>query len=274
MSAPSVTVPAARRLMLSASEYRELVELAGVNMPPGWRPDENARSGAAVAQLSKRGVLEGEDDRLSVHPSVLLNLRILAGPMVMVDTTASIGSLGSRSLHAVAGELGASLFALDDGAVELSMFAAVTLGQELIRAVPVEQDTGIASLLGDNTSTEVLPRGRVPLDALHELGVAELLARADSLALTAVTERLDLPADQAELVKRASRSNGGLQCVVTARIGEEIASTVVVWLHVDSGWLGLLPDPDGSGKQMVRLVPAAREDLGTWVAPLLAGALS
>jgi hypothetical protein len=260
--------------MLFASEYRQLVELAGVSMPPGWRPEENACSGAAVVELTTRGVLEGEGDQLRVHPSVLLNLRILAGPMVMVDTTASIGNLGSRSLHVVAGELGASLFALDDGAVELSMFAAVALGQELIRAVPAERNTRIASLLGDTTSTEVVPSGRVPLDALHELGVAELLARADSRALTAVTERLDLPADQAELVKRASRSNGGLQCVVTARIGEEIVSTVVVWLHMDSGWCGLLPDPDGSGKQMVRLVPAARKDLGTWVAPLIAGALS
>ncbi|HSZ29918.1 MAG TPA: hypothetical protein VK784_09210 [Pseudonocardiaceae bacterium] len=274
MSAPRVTVPAAHRLMLSAGEYRQLVELSGVDMPPGWRPDEDARSSVAVAQLTQRGVLEDEDNQLSVHPSVLLNLRILARPMVMVDTTASIGSRGSRSLHAVAGELGASLFALDDGAVELSMFAAVTLGQELIRAVPVEQDTEIAALLGGTTSTEALPQGRVPLNALHELGVAELLAPADSLAFTAVTEQLGLPADQAELVKRASRSNGGLQCVVTARIGEEIASTVVVWLHMDSGWLGLLPDPDGSGKQMVRLVPAAREDLGTWVAPMIAGALS
>jgi hypothetical protein len=274
MSVPRVTVPAAHRLMLSAGEYWQLIELSGVDMPPGWRPDEDACSRVAVAQLTQRGVLEDEDNQLSVHPSVLLNLRILARPMVMVDTTASIGSRSSRSLHAVAGELGASLFALDDGAVELSMFAAVTLGQELIRAVPVEQDTGIAALLGDATSTEALPQGRVPLNALHELGVAELLAPADSLAFTAVTERLDLSADQAELVKRASRSNGGLQCVVTARIGEEIASTVVVWLYVDSGWLGLLPDPDGSGKQMVRLAPAAREDLGTWVAPLIAGALS
>jgi hypothetical protein len=119
-------------------------------------------------------VLEGEGDQLSVHPSVLLNLRILAGPMVMVDTTASIGSLGSRSLHAVAGELGASLFALDDGAVELSMFAAVTLGQELIRAVHVEQSTGIASLLGDTTSTDGLPRGREDLGTW----VAPLIAGA------------------------------------------------------------------------------------------------
>lgn len=264
MSTSSVTVPAARRLMLTADEYRQLVELAGVTMPPGWRPNENAHSGTAAAELTTGGV----------HPSVLLNLRILAGPMVMVDTTASIGSLGSRSLHTVAGELGASLFALDDGAVELSMFAAVTLGQELIRAVPAEQHTRIASLLGDTTSTDTVPHGRVPLTALHELGVAELLAHADSQAFTAVTERLDLPADQAKLVQRVGQSTGGLQCVVTARIGEEIASTVVVWLHGDSGWCGLLPDPDDSGKHMVRLIPAAREDLGTWVAPLIAGALS
>lgn len=278
MSAPSVTVPAARRLMLSSGEYRQLVELSGANMPPGWKPDEHADSGAARAQLSTRGVLVNESDQLRVHPAVLRNLRILAGPMAMMDTTASIGNRGSRSLHAVAGELGASLFALD-GAIELSMFAAVTLGQELIRAVPAERDTGTASCRKDTVRPEGSSReesslGRVPLDALHELGVAQLLAHADSLALSAATERLDLPADQAELVDRVSRSDGGLQCVVTARVGEEITSSVVVWLHVDSGWLGLLPDPDGSGKQMVRLVLSAREDLGTWVAPLIAAALS
>ncbi|MGH2842374.1 MAG: ESX secretion-associated protein EspG, partial [Solirubrobacteraceae bacterium] len=220
-------------------------------------------------------MLTGESGQLSVHPSVLLNLRILAGPMVMVDTTASIESLGSRSLHAVAGELGASLIALD-GALELSMFAATTLGQELIRTVPAERDTGIVELLGgaanpEDASPEESPSGRVPLGALHELGLAELLARADPLALTAAMERLELPADQAKLVKSIGRSDGGLQCVVTARIGEEIASTVVVWLHGESGWVGLSPDPDDSGQQMVRLIPAAREDLGTWVAPLIAG---
>ena len=270
MSAPSPTVPAARRLTLSPGEYRQLIELVGVDMPPGWEPEQNADATTATAQLRTRGVLVDE----GVHPAVVRNLEILARPMAMVETTASIANRGSRSLHAVAGELGASLFALD-GALELSMFAAVTLGQELIRAVPAERaDQSIAARLGDTGESPESPWGRVPLDALHELGVAELLSGADSRAHSVATERLDLPADQAELVTRASRSDGGLQCVVTTRTGAQVAATVVVWLHGDFGWLGLLPDPDSSGHRMVRLVPAAREDLGTWVAPLIAAALS
>ncbi|MGH3866050.1 MAG: hypothetical protein ACRDQ4_07910 [Pseudonocardiaceae bacterium] len=103
--------------MLSAGEYQHLVELAEVDLPPGWEPNDKAHSASARSELAKRGVLERNGDRFMVHPSVLMNLRILAAPMVMVDTTVSIGRLGSRSLHTVAEQLGASLSALDDGAV-------------------------------------------------------------------------------------------------------------------------------------------------------------
>ncbi|MBV9139598.1 MAG: hypothetical protein JO115_01520 [Pseudonocardiales bacterium] len=267
-------VPAAHRLVLSADEYQYLIELARVDMPPGWEPKVAEHSASVRSELAKRGVLQRHDGRFTVHPSVLINLRTLTTPMIIVDTTVSIGNRESRSLHTLAGQLGASLFALEDGAVELSMFAAVNLGQELIRAVPAEPDSGISSVLGGSADREPLPSGRVPLGALHELGLAALLAGADPDAPRAVLEGLDLPADQAYLARHVSRSDGVLRSLVTARTPSGVTSSVVLWLHLESRWLGILPDPDGSGRHLVRLEPVSRTDLGTWVAPFIAGVLS
>ncbi|MGH3683884.1 MAG: hypothetical protein ACRDRU_18810 [Pseudonocardiaceae bacterium] len=269
----TASVPAPHRLVLSAGEYQHVVELAAVDMPPGWKPTEGSPSASATSELTERGVLQHKDNRFTVHPSVLMNLRILAAPMIIVDTTVSIGNRGSHSLHTVAGQLGASLFALDNGAVELSMFAAVSLGQELIRAVPPEHDAGISAQLGGPVELEPLPSSRVPLSALHELGLATLLASADPDAPGVVLSQLDLFADQAHLVRCLGRSDGVLTSVVSGRALHGVTSTVVIWLHLDAGWLGVLPDPDGSGRQLVRLEPASRTDLGTWVAPLIAGVL-
>jgi hypothetical protein len=279
-----MSAPGAHRLVLSAREYRLLVDWAELGMPPGWEPgapseDGESAGGGADAQyeamldgLFERGVLVDADDELDLHPSVLMNLVVLAEPQLMVETTASIGAVGASSLHAVAGELGASLFALRQGGVELSMFASVTLGRELIRAVPEERVSGISAALGGAPGEP--PRGWVPLDALHELGVAELMRGSDPWAPAEVRGMLGLPAEQLELVARVSRSDGGLRSVVTGIRAGEAVSGLVVWLHLSSGWLGLMPDPDGSGRRMVRLEPAGREDLGTWVAPMVAAVLS
>ncbi|MGH3867817.1 MAG: hypothetical protein ACRDQ4_17160 [Pseudonocardiaceae bacterium] len=265
-------VPAAHRIVLSAGEYQHLIELAAVNMPQGWEPQRAEHPPSARSELAKRGVLERDDGRFTVHPSVLVNLQALAAPMVMVETTVSIGNRASRSLHTLAGQLGASLFALEGGAIELSLFAAVNLGQELIRAVPAEPESGISFLLGGPADRESLPSGRVPLGALHELGLAALLADPD--APRVVLEGLDLPADQAQLARRVGRSDGALRSLVTGRVPGGVTSTLVLWLHLESGWLGIVPDPDGSGRRMVRLEPVSRADLGTWVAPFIAGVLS
>lgn len=256
------SAPAAHRLTLSAGEYRYLVERLGMSMPPGWEP--GAGTGAATEDLLKRGVLRGDGELLSIHPSVEMNLRILAHPKVMLDTSATIGDAGLHSVHAVAGSLGASLFALPEGGVELSMFAAADLGQELIRAVPASEDGGGAVVAG-----------RLPLDALRELGLAELMRDADPRAVEEVLARLGLSKDEAELARRvAGAANGGLESVITARVGDAVSSARVAWLHLGSGWLGIRPDPDGSGRRMVRLEPVARADLGVWAAPYVAEALA
>jgi hypothetical protein len=254
-----MTTLAAHRLPLSAAEYRYLVNRLGLSMPPGWEP--GVAVGVSTDSLAERGVLRG--DGLAVHPSVELNLGILAAPRVMLDTSATIGDAGLHSMHAVAGSLGASLFALAGGGVELSLFAATALGQELIRAVPAadSEPAGIA--------------GRLPLAALHELGLAELLRDADPQVVAEVLGTLALPADQATLAARvAGAANGALVCMITARVAGEVRSARVAWLHADGGWVGIRPDPDSSGQRMVRLEPVARADLGVWVAPYVAEALA
>jgi hypothetical protein len=250
---------AAHRLPLSAAEYRYLVTRLGFSMPPGWEP--GVATGASTEDLVRRGVLRGDGDLVSVHPSVEMNLRILAHPKVMLDTSATIGAEGLHSVHSVAGSLGASLFALPEGGVELSMFAASDLGRELIRAVPAAEDRATVS-------------GRLPLAALRELGLAELMRDADPAAVREVLGRLGLPAHEAELAKQvAGAANGALVCVITALIGAQARSARVAWLHADGGWVGIRPDPDSSGREMVRLEPVAREDLGVWAAPYVAEAL-
>jgi hypothetical protein len=250
---------AAHRLTLSAAEYRYLVERLGLSMPPGWEP--GVTTGVSPDELVERGVLRG--DPPVVHPSVAKNLEILAHPKVMLDTTATLGGDGLHSVYAVVGSLGASLFALADGGVELSMFAATALGRELIRAVPDSDEQPAGSY------------GRLPLAALHELGLAELLRDADPRAVEEVLGTLRLPADEAALAVRvAGATNGVLVCMVTARVADEVRSARVAWLHADGGWVGIRPDPDSSGQRMVLLEPVAREDLGVWVAPYVAEALA
>lgn len=275
MSAMPPTPPAPHRLVLSAAEFAYLVAKTGMEMPPGWRPAPDNPFGLAESELTKKRVVQGTGDEAEVHRSVQVNLGILAGPQVMLDTTVSIAGKGSRSLHAVSGPLGASLFALADGAVELSMFAAVHLGRELIRAVPPPGSTatGISSALSESAPDPL--RGTVPLTALHEMGVARLMREADPGVQAVVLDKLDLPAAEAKLALRAAnRSDGALRCQLTGKAGGRVASGQVTWLHSDAGWSGITPVPDGSGRKLVKLEPAAREDIGTWVAPFVAAALS
>ncbi|GAA3638481.1 hypothetical protein C8D88_101258 [Lentzea atacamensis] len=263
--------PAPHRLVLSAREFAYLVEKTGVDLPPDWMPAD-VQIGPAEADLTKKRVVTGVGDEAEVHPSVERNLQILAGPMVMLDTIASIGDKSSHSVHAVNGPLGASLFALGDGAVELSMFASTDLGKELIRAVPQADRAGasLESRLGGSHEAEPL-RGRLPLKALQEMGAARLFRAADPDAPAAVLAELKLSGAEASLAQNvADQADGALRCLVISANG----TSQVNWVHTAGGWSGLDPEPDGSGRRMVRIEPAQREDLGTWVAPAVAGALA
>ncbi|MFS8101758.1 ESX secretion-associated protein EspG [Lentzea alba] len=264
MSAP-------HRLVLTAGEFAYLVERTGVDLPPAWRP--SADIGPAEAGLIKKRVVDGVGGE--IHRSVIKNLEILALPMVMLDTVAAIDGKGLHSMHAISGPLGASLFELGDGAVEMSMFASADLGEELIRAVPPESqdaNAGIESRLGGGGPEQAPLRGRLPLAALQEMGTARLFRDADPGGPAAVVARLRLSGDEAALARQvATETDGALRCFVVGRNG---MASQVSWVHTDGGWSGLDPEPDGSGRRIVRLEPADREDLGTWVAPAVAGALA
>jgi hypothetical protein len=256
---------APHRLRLAAGEYAYLVNRLGLSMPPGWEPRPEDLPRTEPPDLVERGVLGEEGE---VHRSVAENLRILAGPQAMLDTTATIGGSGLHGLHAIAGHLGASLFELGGGAVELSLFAATGLGEELIRAVPPEPTAEPGGTLGDAPDHPL--GGPVPLVALRELGIAELMRGADPNAPAEVLAGLGLPRAEAELAAEvASRINGGLVCQVTARMEQGVRSARVVWLHAGGGWLGLRPD---TGRRVL-LEPVTRADLGIWVTPAISAAV-
>ncbi len=213
---------------------------------------------AAAGTLAAGGIVVpgGSGDPFDCRPTapVLANLATLAAPDAVVEAEVSLPGGGLRGVYAVRGLLGASLFTLADGAVELSMFAAVNLGRELIRAVPplaaapVPGPKADEALLSTPTRTEPL-RGRLPLAALA----------------------LDLDPGLASLAAPvAQRTTGVLRCVVLGAIPAGGAVGQVLWLATDAGWTGLRPDPDGSGQRMVALQPVVREDIGSWLAPYLA----
>ncbi|GAA3008395.1 ESX secretion-associated protein EspG [Actinokineospora diospyrosa] len=261
-----MTNPAPRRLTLTAAEYAYLVDKLGADMPPDWKPAPDI---AAVGDLAAKGVLrDGE-----IHPSVAANVRVIAAPKLFLETTATVGARGSRSLHAIAGELGASLFLLPDAGVEISLFTATDLGRELVRAVPGEE-AGIGAALDAVDDVEPL-NGVVPLAALHELGVADLLREADPDAPGYVLAELKLPKDEAEFALQVvRRTDGVLRCLITALVDGSVRSAQVHWLHSDTGWVGIRPAAHGAARKLVELVPVDRADLGVWVAPYLAEALA
>ena len=87
---PAATeVPAAHRLLLTAAEYAFLVVKSGFDLPPEWSPAPDITTGAEAEALLDRGVLRGSGDLTTVHPSVEANLRVLAAPRIMIDTTAT-----------------------------------------------------------------------------------------------------------------------------------------------------------------------------------------
>lgn len=168
------------------------------------------------------------------------------------------------------------MFALAESAVELSLFAAVHLGQELLRAVPEAPEEGVSEvqirrgLAGEPSAAQV--RGHLPLAALAEYGIIAGLTGPSDLAAD-----LSLTGQQAALTAGIeTRTVGVLRCLVV-KGGIDVPSPAdivlagqVVWLLTDAGWVGIRSSPDDSGRQMVDLVPVSRQQIGSWLAPYLA----
>ncbi|MFY1668817.1 hypothetical protein ACN27G_02610 [Plantactinospora sp. WMMB334] len=274
MGADGQVLPA-HRLVLTAPEWTLLVRRTGLAPPPGLdvldEPEPDLLRAAGQA-LAARGVVSADDDPLECRPAeeVLANLAIFAAARVVIRVEASVGGRSVRAVAAVAGPAGAALVGLPDGAVELSMFEAVALGRELVRVVPGERDlAGAAGRLGralGGGGSRV--SGRLPLAALADYTRSGDLAGAAGRAEAAAA--LGLTAVQVRLVEQVrARTTGVLRVLVGGRSGAGVGVAQVVWLATEGGWLGLRPEPDGSGRRMVSVRPVAREEIGVWLAPYL-----
>lgn len=266
----------ARRLVLTAPEWTLLVRRTGLTPPPGFavldEPELDVLR-AAGQELAARGVVTVDDDPAECQPvePVLANLAIFVASRAVVRVEVSVEGRSARAVLAVAGPAGAALVGLPDGAVELSMFEAVALGRELVRVVPAARDlTGAAGRVGQalGGGSDSRVSGRVPLAALSEYtrsgDLAGTVGRAEAVAA------LGLTAAQVRLVEQVqARTTGVLRVVVSGRSGAGLGVGQVVWLATEDGWLGLRPEPDGSGRRMVAVRPVAREEIGVWLAPYL-----
>lgn len=281
---PAVTGDtAARRLTLTAPEWTLLCRRAGIRPPEGFGGDvTDSDLTPAAATLTTRGVLTAGG---APTPPVAANLAVWAAPRVLVRTEVAVRGHGLRGRYAVAGRLGASLFTLAGGAVELSLFPATALGPELVRAVPAPPEGladpgGIGEALAGSGAAPAPVQGRLPLSALAEYAPTSAFTGPGAVATT-----LDLTAAQAALAAAVTaRTVGVLRCLVSgvvpdagtrapdggARAPGTVLAAQVVWLLTDAGWVGLRPRPDGSGQQLVDLVPARRSELAGWLAPYLA----
>ncbi|MGI5238878.1 hypothetical protein [Dactylosporangium sp. CA-139066] len=246
-----------------------LSELLQVTVPLAAAPSSPPDRAAIEEGLNDRGVLVGESrDRRVVDP-VAVGLRMLAGSALRIAVDVGAPQRALRAQYTLAGPLGASLIELAGGAVELSLFPAVALADELVRAVPPVEDVmaarrGIIDALGDGDEPPL--SGRLPLAALEEFTVAApLAANVDDLRA-----RLGLTRDEWQLAQQLTLRTGGVLVVtLTSARDDDIAVGQVVWLAAGDGWLGLRPDPDGSGRRMMCVEPVQRSDIGSWVAPHL-----
>lgn len=232
----------------------------------------------ADAELRARGVLvpdtgASEEDEGSdgpperVHPSVLANLAILARPRVLIRVEANLTSGRRLALLGLADELGATVVRTGgDGGVELSMFAARTLGHEIVRLVPTldldeedptDQEDPRAGEDRQGPRTREATRVVVPLDTLT---VPSWMAREVTGELhvdtMAVATPPPLPPD--------AGTDPGEPVALRGR---------VLWLAGSSGWIGVRPVPDGTATRPVELLRTVPEDLPGWLSPMIATAL-
>lgn len=273
-----VEAVAAHRLTLSAAELSVIFKEAGVTIPVGFgEPDvDEGDLRTAGATLRARGVvMERDDGRLRLAASVAANAATLAAATATVRVEVNIHGSGLRSQYGVSGPFGASLITLPRGGAELSFFPAEALGRELIRAMPSD-DTSVQSALAQALdSVDSAPpaplSGLLPLAALADYGTARAVDPQNGAAR--LVTALDLTPAETHLARQVSeRTDGVLTCLVFGGLaGGSMAMGQVIWLATDHGrWTGLRPEPDGTARRMVRLVPVAPEDLGVWIAPQLA----
>lgn len=272
-SASATSTLAPRRLILALDELEALRRLAGdVRLPADFRVIGELPA-AVAATLAERGLVSGDPGALVVHPSIVADLAVLSAPEVLVETVATVGQGSARqalrAAHALAGPLGASLVRAEEGAgVELSIFPAERVGEEIARVVP-QAARGREGVWR--------PEGVVALAALVELPIAAQLGGPAVVA--EVAQDIQVSEQERELALALAReATGVLQATLTvpARTDSHPPAAwvgAVLWYATDGGWVGLAPQPGPDGRTVARLVPAEPAELPTWLAPLLGQAL-
>ena len=114
--------------------------------------------------------------------------------------------------------------------------------------------------------------GRVPVAVLAEYEATRgLFDRTD-------TPGAGLGGTAAELALAADLVAGTRGAVCTrAVVGRDeagVGTGQAVWLATDAGWVGLAPCSTSDGRTLVEARPVERADLGTWLAPFIAGILA
>jgi hypothetical protein len=237
----------ARRLVLTGAEWAVLVAGRLAAPAPGFAPapvapaDEDAAAQALVTRGVATRTADGAPEPV---PPVAVNLDLLDRPLLTVRLDVTVRGGERHAWLAVGSGLLAAVVTLPGGRFELSMAPAVRLGTELARAVP------------DAAGSAAPLVGSLPLTLLGDAATDD--AGPADVELAAALER---------------RTLGSLSCLVLGRAGDALGAGQVSWLATDAGWLGLRPRLDGSSERVVDLVPVEPADLGTWVAPTVAGLL-
>jgi len=221
---------------------RRRVLAAPLRLPPGFALEPVAEppvqaEAQAEAELLSAGAAVPYAGRWTVHPAVRDDLLVLALPELAVTVRAARPGLSVTACLAVNGPRGACLLRTSDTAVRLSAFAAADLVHELAAVVPAPVAGGAPI-----PATEV-----VPLAALLD-GIGSRLRGRVTGTLHASVVRRD----------RLSKNAGAVGSVE--------------WVWDGTGWTGLQALPSVDGRPQVRQVPVGPEDLGGWLAPLLAAA--
>ncbi len=293
----------AKRLVLDPDELHVLLDLTGLRLPPGFTAPtaptpQEAGDGPPLSQrLLERGLVRhGDDGALEVVPALLANLLVLAAPAASVSVEGSRAEGALKAGYAVRGGLGASLFLLPGGRIELSVFEDIGLGDQLVRAVPEPLSAGSTPRLnlgpnggagagagdgveGDGTDAAeagaTTMAGRYPLAVLAgPSGLAE-----DQFGVSPELDRLEAPArDRVRWVR--SHLDAELRFLAIGKGRDGLVATPMLWVGAGPQWYAVDPVPstaaelDAGLTRMVRLVPVAREQVGTWLAPGIAAALT
>lgn len=219
--------------------------------------DVAALTAQARALLVEHGVLGPE----APVAAVLANLAALTSEPLRVRTSLSGSRAGRLGWHWVGAELGGSL-TREDGLFELSLFDARTIGDELLRGIPLSD------------SPDEREPWTVPLDALGPL--AQIDGGVDPAVQAGLGGFLGLDAEAtATALEWAQGVRAVLHMAARPRAEAGLPPTLL-WVQDHRGWWAAEPaavvEAPREGRRTVTWVPAGEAELRSAIGTLLTGA--